>query len=289
MENKKRICIHHSIDLDGWGSGVIVKEAYKKLNKEIEILGWNYGQDIPDLSDYDFIIMCDISFPQEVMLDLISKNKRIIWIDHHASAIKESVDNGYDDLEGIRNDEYAACELTWQFFYKSIDAPKAITLLGLYDSFRGLDTENWISEILPFQYAMRGMINSVDSFPLELLRTDVDDEMITGIIEDGRVIFQYLQFEAQDIFNTMGMPCEIEGHKAIIFNKDRFNPNVFQIDYHAKGYEIAGCFGYKDGSYSWSLYNEDGSVDCSVICKKFGGGGHPGAAGFRSDEIKFGL
>ena len=75
----KIACIYHSIDLDGWMSAAIVKHWFNQQevpNKEgedcntINFIGYNYGQPIPDLSEYDKVIMCDISFPKENMLNL---------------------------------------------------------------------------------------------------------------------------------------------------------------------------------------------------------------------------
>ena len=43
----------------------------------------------------------------------------------------------------------------------------------------------------------------------------------------------------------------------------------------------AACFHFDGKQYNFSLYNDNGLVDCSLIAKQFGGGGHKGAAGFR--------
>jgi len=48
------------------------------------------------------------------------------------------------------------------------------------------------------------------------------------------------------------------------------------------GYDGCACFHMgPDKMLNFSLYNDDGKVDVSVIAKQFGGGGHAGAAGFR--------
>ena len=84
-----KICvIFHNQDLDGWMSAAIVKHWFLKTHKEdswkcgddfmmtedpnsgyheLDFIGYNYGQPIPDLSEYDKVIMCDISFPKEEM------------------------------------------------------------------------------------------------------------------------------------------------------------------------------------------------------------------------------
>ena len=43
----KVICIYHSRDLDGWASGAVVKKWCEENNYEIELIGYDYGQDVP--------------------------------------------------------------------------------------------------------------------------------------------------------------------------------------------------------------------------------------------------
>ena len=100
----KTVCIYHCVDLDGWMSAAIVKYWWNKNNEIvpanlthapiIDFIGYNYGQPIPDLSEYDRVIMCDISLPKEKMIKLWDKLgvKSMIWIDHHISAIKDIQD-----------------------------------------------------------------------------------------------------------------------------------------------------------------------------------------------------
>jgi oligoribonuclease NrnB/cAMP/cGMP phosphodiesterase (DHH superfamily) len=94
----KTVVVYHSIDLDGWMSAAIVKHWFtlevakrSELRNEdmtwlhkIDFIGYNYGQPIPDLSEYDKVIMCDVSFPKDIMMKLFTDNK-LTWIDHHIS------------------------------------------------------------------------------------------------------------------------------------------------------------------------------------------------------------
>ena len=75
----KTVCIYYSIDLDGFMSAAIVKHWFNQqevpTNKPgvfntLDFLGYNYGQPIPDLSEYDKVIMCDVSFPKDEMTKL---------------------------------------------------------------------------------------------------------------------------------------------------------------------------------------------------------------------------
>ena len=119
----KTACIYHSIDLDGWMSAAIVKKWYMFGNNttngventdNIDFIGYNYGQPVPNLDLYDIVIMCDISFPVEEMIKLSNK---LIWIDHHISAILNNPETTHLKYEGIRDTKFSACELTWKYFF----------------------------------------------------------------------------------------------------------------------------------------------------------------------------
>jgi len=303
----KTACVYHSIDLDGWMSAAIVKKWFNEenngfntvpQNNNIDFIGFNYGQTIPNLSEFDSVIMCDISFPKEEMAKFYHNiDREFIWIDHHISAINDNNDLVY---KGIRDTKFAACELTWKYFFTNEPMPELVRLLGRYDSFghKGTSEEQ---TVLEFQYGSRSLIqNYEDAF--EYLNKSISTEGIKNALEDkihemGIGIYQFLRVEAKqsykngfEIFFNETIPLESYKdnpvkRKFICINKERFNPINFGIDYHAEGYDGAACFHYAKGKWNFSLYNDNGLVDCSVICKSLGGGGHKGAAGFVTDDI----
>ena len=311
----KTVCVYHSKDLDGWMSAGIVKHWWELNTKmqeggirsdTIDFIGYNYGQPIPDLSEYDKVIMCDISFPKEVMSNLMLFHKNnFIWIDHHVSAIR---DNNDVDLKsnGIRDTNYAACELTWKYFMSNpVDKfgevedqnpmPEIVRLLGRYDCFGHKGTPEEL-KVLEFQYGARQCISNYEEAYTELLYSlqnyPIKSEI--PIHENGKAIYRYLCTDAKQSYKngfeirlfTYTEEDHMNPHKFICINKERFNPINFGIDYHQDGYDGAACFHRtKDGRWAFSLYNDNGKVDCSQIAKQFGGGGHKGAAGFIIDDI----
>lgn len=307
----KIACIYHSIDLDGWMSAAIVKHWFNKQevpNKDgedcntINFIGYNYGQPIPDLSEYDKVIMCDISFPLIDMLEISDRltdtetlETNFIWLDHHVSAIKSNISV---EADGVRNTNFAACELTWMYFFPSFSSksqwegmPEIVRLLGRYDCFghKGTDEE---TKVLEFQYGARQCISNYEEAYTELTKDDSNTigelTNLERIHRQGKAIYQYLCTEAKQSYkNGFNIyfelnPCEVNNNvkKFICINKERFNPINFGIDYHKDGYDGAACFYLnKDNKWSFSLYNDNGLVDCSQIAKQYGGGGHKGAAG----------
>jgi len=312
----KTICIYHSRDLDGWMSAAVVKKWYGKATNDfntehkvvsdsgdqLDFLGWDYGDDIPDLSKYDKIIMCDVSFPKDDMINLQYKlDNNFIWIDHHISAINNNLVSLKEGIEvpifnGLRDTNFAACELTWKYFFPNEEIPEIVRLLGMYDSFRhkGTDEEQ---KVLEFQYGARQCISNYEEAYDYLIQEISQDEMIwnpdliSDILDIGKTIYLYLYSEAKQTYKKAfsielySNPLDevhpiVNTHEFLCVNQERFNPINFGIDYHKDGYDGFACFWYKDGKWMWSLYNDNGKVDCSQIAKQYGGGGHKGASGF---------
>ena len=278
----KTICIYHSRDLDGWMSSAIVRLAFDK----IDFLGWDYGNEIPDLSNYGQIVMVDISLPKEVMQSIAIK---LIWIDHHISAIKDSEAGLYKLVTGLRDDKFAACELTWNYFFPESDMPELVRLLGRYDCFGHKGTEEEL-KVLEFQYGARQAIGNSDEAYTTLMiargRGDwtFDLDLCDDIHLQGKAIYKYLCTEAKQTYSKK-FTVMFDTYKFAMVNQERFNPINFGIDYHKDGYDGFACSWYQKGNWMYSLYNDNGLIDCSDICKSRGGGGHKGAAGFQSDKF----
>ena len=260
----KTICIYHSKDLDGGMSGAIVKKWFEesrnnfymwdlnmnthvllekstaKPENVLHFLGWHYGDPIPDLSAYEEIIMCDISFPKEVMLSI---NKRLglafIWIDHHQRTIDEVneyiIANGRP-MEGLVTEEgelKAACELTWEYFFPEDKMPEIVRLLGRYDCFghKGTDEEE---KVLEFQYGARNFWSNYNECYDALVSWDEKQEHT--VLMAGHHIYNYLCTEAKQTY-ALGFPLifkeDIGPHdvmsgplprKFLCVNRNRFNP-----------------------------------------------------------------
>jgi oligoribonuclease NrnB/cAMP/cGMP phosphodiesterase (DHH superfamily) len=301
-------------------TGTAGAEIITKIGDTLSFIGYNYGQPIPDLAEYDEIIMCDISFPSKEMLKLEKRlNDNFVWIDHHYGAFetmkKDIVDYILYPFRGLQDIKFAACELTWKYFFPNETMPEIVRLLGRYDCF-GHKGTNEETKVLEFQYGARQVItNYKDAYmwlhsSINYNNANVED--IDKILSIGHYTYKYLCAEATQIYRNgfeIQFPkiitevpksdvfpnnpvLSISGAKKVKFiciNKERFNPINFGINYHAEGYDGAACFHYDGTSKLWrfSLYNDNGEVDCSLIAKQYGGGGHKGASGFVLNTEQF--
>ena len=322
----KIICIYHSRDLDGWMSAAIVKKWFiETVSREgeddlptddIDFLGWDYEDVIPDLTKYDKVIICNISFPRETMIQLLNQlDNNLIWIDQHFGAIRDIIGTheinkeGKDTstaFNGIRHIKFAACELTWKYFYSNDTIPEIVRLLGRYNCFGHKDTDEE-QKVLEFQYGARQCISNYEEAYNHLVDEANEYKKGTTTVEaihsNGSVIYKYLCTEAKQIYKK-AFPIVLQeqtwfesgtflgkmtngsykDRKFLCVNQERFNPIDFGIDYHKEGYDGFACFWYKDGKWMWSLYNDNGNIDCSIIAKQYECGEHKGAAGFVCDN-----
>lgn len=280
---RKITCIYHSADLDGWMSAAIVKQCYP----DAILVGYNYGEPIPKINTDTSVFMIDVSFPADELMQLAKEvSGAFIWIDHHERTINDFIakfGEEHPPVVGVfpdKGEKVAACELTWRHLYSKGINPEVIRLLGAYDSFRHKGTDE-AQAVLNFQYGARALCASPEE-AIKLMNVgDKDIEMVKKI---GAGIHQYLCKTYATAYKK-GFVLNFDGFRFITVNSDRFNPINFGIDYHADGYDGAASFWYEKGKWIFSLYNDNGLVDCSIICKKRGGGGHSGASGFQTTDI----
>lgn len=261
-----RVCLYHNADLDGQCSGALVKLMYP----DCVLIGVNYGDPVPDLSGYDDVCIVDFSFDVETMLRI----NNLIWIDHHITAIN---DPSLLHIRGLRSTKFAACELTYSYFYQAhLITP--VRLLGRYDIW---DHSN--PDVLPFQYGCR--LHDTDpvsnmQFWNDLLVLDVHGDMVQFLIKQGETCIAYQK--QQDLLNLKSaMTVRFEGYEVPCLNvrggSEKFCGTLesFGILFHRI-----------PGKWVVSLRSA-GDFDVSVLAKKHGGGGHKGAAGFTCIELPF--
>lgn len=143
--------IYHSADFDGRLSNEVCRHWLPQLypGAILHGYGWDYGQLLPALEEgsswsaFDLIYIVDLSCPE--LMDAEVLRNKIVWIDHHASALKKYEPESWThnpagkDSFGVPHNEFwtrehevstkrphrfigyridgvAACRLCWQWF-----------------------------------------------------------------------------------------------------------------------------------------------------------------------------
>jgi oligoribonuclease NrnB/cAMP/cGMP phosphodiesterase (DHH superfamily) len=272
-------CFYHD-DMDGRCAGAIAHRFMR--NQEDDGTGFQYMPiNYKDVFPFDAIrpneqvIIVDFSLqrPGEFQ-QLLEITRRIVWIDHHITAIEK---HGDIQVAGIRRDGTAGCELAWEFFYPGYPVPPVVQLLGDYDVWK-------------FQF---GEASTLLQAGIRLYNTNPKSEdwerwlnpeyYPTEELEKGEIALRYRDNYYAGLVKSWGFWTEIEGHKAIACNAGSVSSQLF--DTVEGDYDIMIAFVFDGKQWTVSLYSQ--KVDVSQIAKKYGGGGHKGAAGFQCKELPF--
>lgn len=281
------LIIYHSADWDGWMSAAIALDA---LRGDADTVGWKYGQPDPDTSGYRNIYVLDVCLSREAMTS-VDPGSMLIWNDHHVSSIREMGDIG---CLGLRSPEYAACQLTWQWFHGKARMPLAVQLLGEYDIFRKDERLHPWSKILDYQMGLRNRPGSVEA-AVSILKNSRRypgfNERIRRTIASGHEFLAYKRNEALMAWNCFSFDITADGRRGkFLMTHDKsslMSEPLFELHEEKEDLDFvmlantdgtsrqAGMYNISIRVPSWSDFNAE------QFAKRYDGGGHLRAAGCR--------
>ena len=281
--------VYHRIDCDGLCSYAVLYNALRERFPRMPItgIGYNHGDEMPDLSGYTTVYMADVSLPSSEMLRLHSEH-RLVWIDHHATAIEDSKAYGYSTAHGLRQIGKGACELCWEFMFAS-EPPLFVKYLSAYDVFdkERFDFEN---EVLPFQYGVRNRLQLNPEAFVNAMAEDyekLDYEKLLDyeqLIAEGRVILNHIRQQGYRAAKTYGFTVTLAGKvPALCILTDQSGSIPYKEAAIEAGCKVIVCANrIGDSRYKVSCYAADGDAPIHLgdyLKDMYCGGGHANAAG----------
>lgn len=280
----KTLVIYHKADWDGIFSREICRRWF---GDEAEYLGWDYGDPVPVVEAERELVMVDIS------VEGLMEHPKLIWIDHHKSAIEKfPANSGAYLIDGV-----AACRLTWQYFFgpnplpvkedyveRRVEEPYAVQLVGEYDVW---DKRN--PEVDTFQHALRAQDLEGQWWGM-LLKPGWSKHAVEELMPWGRALEYAAQSANASLAQDAAFELEWEGLTFLALNKPRANSMTFAaaVEPH---HDALLAFSWQRDKWRFSLYHvpHRTDLDLSRIAVKHGGGGHRGACGFEVKVLPFEL
>ena len=189
-----------------------------------------------------------------------------------------------------RTDEKNVKRLLNIYKYKE-DYPKLAEYTAMWDTFYfGATSKKFIKA---FHYAFESYDFDALSPLLNTLNEDQGiyeaAKIIGDMITDGLSIIEYLAANAEQYLRAYGFETTFEGYKVYAINRALINSDFFEsID--ASKYDMFIGFSFNGGVWEYQLRSaEQDKVNVYELAVKHGGGGHPNAAGFRSDKYVLGV
>ena len=271
----KFLVISHADCVDGFTAAWVLSRNGLVPPEDIECVFLHYGDPPPDVEG-KHVIVVDFSFPRDVLLEMSDKAHTLFVFDHHGTAKKA--------LDGVENcvfdESRSGAGLAWDEARKLWNGENPTPRPALVDYVE--DRDLW-----KFRLPSSKQVNAyIHTRPRTFEEWDKLSNLLEWSLDEaialGDAAWSVTENHIREVlkrsprFVRIGewlVPCvnctfaisETIGALAEAWPEAPF---------------AAGWFEREDGQLVYSLRSR-GDFDVSVVAKSFGGGGHPGAAGFR--------
>lgn len=258
--------LYHSKCYDGFGAAYA---AWKALGDSAKYIAVGYGYPPPEMPEATDIFIVDFSYPKSVLLDL-AKTAHVVLLDHHKTAEAELGGGAFVGYKNplVRFDmSKSGALLTWEWFHEGKPVPLLIQHIS--------DRDLWAFKLDGTAKIHKALV----SIPMDFKVWDTLD--VEQLKKDGEIAERLYTQLVENICEG-AWTMDLDGHKIPVVNTS--------IAWSEVGHELtkkfpqapfAASFTVFDTQVMWSLRSQ-GDFDVSAIAKKFGGGGHKNAAGFKT-------
>lgn len=239
-----------------------------------ELHAAQYGDPPPDVLDRDVLIV-DFSYPRPTLLEMWFGCARSLRVfDHHKTALHELADLPFCTFDEARS----GAGLAWDALFHALPRP------WLVDYVEDRDLWRWRLE------GSREVSAALATYEHDLETWDrlgrSDGGTLNTLMEEGRAILRY-QARVVRSHVEKARRCRLAGVEVPVVNATTM---ISEIGNElAQGAPFAAMwFEAQDGSFVYSLRSRaehPDHADVSEVAKRFGGGGHRHAAGFKSATL----
>lgn len=256
--------LYHSSCYDGFGAAYA---AWKALGDvETKYIPVSYGYSPPEMTNATQIYIVDFSYSPDILLAL-AKICSVTIIDHHITA-KEALTSlpSSPHLQTIFDMNKSGALLTWEYFHKE-PAPPLIQHIS--------DRDLWTFKLDGTAKIHKALV----SLPMDFMVWDALD--VEQLKIDGEIA-ERLYVQLVDNIVKHAWIIKLDGHDVPVVNTSIAWSEVGQelLLRFPKAPFVASFTVFED-QVMWSLRSKP-EFDVSEVAKKFGGGGHKNAAGFKT-------
>lgn len=270
---KDVVIIYHGNCFDGFGSAWA---AWKRFGNAADYFGIRHEQKVlPGVTGElrnKTIYMIDFTFPSSVVIPLMKEAKQVTAIDHHITA-EQDVRLTQDYVFDLN---HSGAVLAWHYFHPNVSVPKLLLYIEDSDLWRFQLPSS--REINAFLRIFKQSFEQFNSIAGDLETAEGENK----IIQQGTTILRYKDRLVEQLAERADMVL-FEGLQALAINAPTFFASEIAHYLIKKLPPIGIAWSQQQGKKLFSL-RSDGSIDVSLIAKKYGGGGHRAAAGFDMDE-----
>lgn len=269
---KPTLCIYHANCADGFGAALAVWLRF--ADSRPEFVPAAYGEIPPNCTGHD-VLLVDFSYKLPVLEQIIAQAKSVTILDHHKTAeadIQPLLDAGR--VHGEFDMARSGAAITWDWCFPDEDRPRLIEHIQ--------DRDLWQFKLKATRELSAALFSYDFDFEVwkNILTAVEDDEGMEFMVRMGQTLRRKHNKDLDEILKATKRRMLICGYSVPVANV----PHMFASDAGNRMAEgelfSASYFDTPDGR-KFSLRSKDTGMDVSEIAKRFGGGGHARASGFK--------
>ncbi len=248
------------------------------------------GEPSVDLIRDRDVYIVDFSYLRSDMTAIAAYAKSLVVLDHHKTA-QEALD-GFEaesrelgrDVTVVFDMERSGAGITWDWFAEHAEAADA-----------GVGKRPWLvnyvedRDLWRFKLQESKAVNAyVSTLPFEFAAWDEASEIWPDqAIKWGDICLAKTRQYIREMLASSVQLVEFDGSDVLLVNAPRVDLSELLhmlLEQHDGDPFVIGFSQTSDGRFEYSLRSDEG-FDVSEVAKRYGGGGHAQAAGFRVDEI----
>lgn len=312
--------IYHADCPDGFGAALA---AWKHFGETASYAPMHHGEDWRPLElTGQTVYILDFSFDRATLEEIASQAYTVTQIDHHASARTPwagLLQTSPDGLESYRHGQLplnihfdlnkSGARLSWEHFFPGTTLPLTLSHIEDMDLWRFS-----LPDTRAFSRALRLLPFDFTTWERLLAETEnLESSRYQRMLTEGHAIEEFFMREIDRLAQShLVMPASLRGEiidplqaarhgQAILQAEGQSWQSIAGLAINADSLfaselgnrlaELSGSFGLiwqlaADGEIKASL-RAAGKVDLATIATRYGGGGHPNAAGFRMPAERF--
>lgn len=283
------MCIYHANCMDGFTAAWVVARAFP----DVELIAATYGDEPPDDRRIGgrHVLIVDFSYGAEILNGMGSRAKTIVVLDHHKTAeaelrqfecgamvnVGDRIPDG--DVSAHFDMGKSGARLAWEYVHGADAQPPPIV-----SYVEDRDLWRWqLPESRAINAALGAYTNDLEQWDLlnaslELAVRNPEGSLLTF---EGRAILLQRDKDVDACIDAAWRWMVIAGQRVPVANAPHFLASDVANRLAEGAAFSATYFDNSAGERVFSLRSQTGGADVSAIAKRYGGGGHQHAAGFK--------
>ncbi len=266
---------YHANCLDGFGAAYA---AWEKFGDDALYVAVQYGHSPPEVDLGDEVYILDFSYDYDTIREIGKHSNKVVVLDHHKTAFENLEGKPYPtNIKVYLDMKRSGAIMAWDFFHPL----KIIPPLLLYIQDRDL----WVWDMTGTKEITAGL----DSYPKTFEKWEWAMVNVGRLYDDGVAISRYRQQQIDILLNAWSrnpVYVRLNGKTGPLINGPYFLASEL-LNQLGQGHPFAANMITTGEGMLFSLRSTENGADVAEIARKYGGGGHKHASGFKLNEKDF--